>query len=76
VEAARREAGGSDAADTSREGTPREPSDIADVPANGLTAAEQNLVVCLERYAPDFVARMRAGAAEPEVIGFGEPDDR
>jgi hypothetical protein len=47
-----------------------------DVPANGLTAAEQNLVVCLERYAPDFVARMRAGAAEPEVIGFGEPDDR
>jgi hypothetical protein len=48
----------------------------ADVLANGLTAAEQNLVVCLERYAPDFVARMRAGAAEPEVIGFGEPDDR
>jgi hypothetical protein len=34
-------------------------------------------VEVLERYAPEYVARVRAGAAEmDEVIGFGAPDER
>jgi len=49
---------------------------IAGVPP--ASPAERRLVEVLERYAPEYVARVRAGdaATEPEVIGFGEHEPR
>ena len=55
------------------EDAPGEPPDVS----GEASPVERRLVEVLERYAPEYVARVRADAAETdEVIGFGEPDER